>query len=278
MKKIWYAPNKKEAYGDAEINAVIECLHEGWLAGFGPKTIHYTGDPKYDANTIKVLNAYIPLVKTMSDLLTQSFDTALTTANFAAKTFGISAKSTDTQPSPETLLPNTVQQNRAWDYRSRLITGLVDVLDYNYKHPQNPITWAAIQNGDGKTIPTQIGILDQPVNKATIGELIHYRYPKWDNTLSSSVAQAKKTEADRFIGEVTAINPSLGDTYRQIDDYAVKVNDALGKDNLSTDKLVTITTAFRELTMQLALKDNNFYKFYKTHYERLFGPLEGFNK
>jgi CDP-6-deoxy-D-xylo-4-hexulose-3-dehydrase len=37
-KKIWYAPNKKEAYGQAEINAVVECLNEGWLAGFGPKT------------------------------------------------------------------------------------------------------------------------------------------------------------------------------------------------------------------------------------------------
>jgi CDP-6-deoxy-D-xylo-4-hexulose-3-dehydrase len=41
MKKIWYAPNKKEAYGDAEINAVIECLNDGWLSGFGPKTIQF---------------------------------------------------------------------------------------------------------------------------------------------------------------------------------------------------------------------------------------------
>lgn len=41
MKKVWYAPNKKEAYGDAEINAVIDCLNDGWLAGFGPKTIQF---------------------------------------------------------------------------------------------------------------------------------------------------------------------------------------------------------------------------------------------
>ena len=41
MKKIWYAPNKKEAYGDPEINAVIECLNDGWLAGFGPKTVQF---------------------------------------------------------------------------------------------------------------------------------------------------------------------------------------------------------------------------------------------
>jgi len=40
-KKIWYAPNKKEAYGDLEIQAVIECLNDGWLAGFGPRTIEF---------------------------------------------------------------------------------------------------------------------------------------------------------------------------------------------------------------------------------------------
>ena len=40
-KKIWYAPNQKEAYGDAEINAVIDCLNDGWLAGFGPRTVEF---------------------------------------------------------------------------------------------------------------------------------------------------------------------------------------------------------------------------------------------
>jgi len=40
-KKIWYAPNMKEAYGDEEINAVVECLNDGWLAGFGPRTIQF---------------------------------------------------------------------------------------------------------------------------------------------------------------------------------------------------------------------------------------------
>lgn len=41
QKKVWYAPNKKEAYGDAEIEAVLECLNEGWLAGFGSKTVEF---------------------------------------------------------------------------------------------------------------------------------------------------------------------------------------------------------------------------------------------
>ena len=40
-KKIWYAPNKKEAYGEREIQAVVDCLNDGWLAGFGPRTIEF---------------------------------------------------------------------------------------------------------------------------------------------------------------------------------------------------------------------------------------------
>jgi len=40
-KKVWYAPNKKEAFGDAEIQAVVDCLNDGWLAGFGPRTIKF---------------------------------------------------------------------------------------------------------------------------------------------------------------------------------------------------------------------------------------------
>jgi CDP-6-deoxy-D-xylo-4-hexulose-3-dehydrase len=40
-KKIWYAPNKKEAYTDLEIQAVIDCLNDGWLAGFGPRSIQF---------------------------------------------------------------------------------------------------------------------------------------------------------------------------------------------------------------------------------------------
>jgi len=41
MKKIWYAPNRFESYGEEEIKAVEECLRDGWLAGFGPKTIEF---------------------------------------------------------------------------------------------------------------------------------------------------------------------------------------------------------------------------------------------
>ncbi|CAE8714924.1 unnamed protein product [Polarella glacialis] len=36
-KKVWYAPNKFEAYGEEEIAAVVACLRDGWLAP-GPRT------------------------------------------------------------------------------------------------------------------------------------------------------------------------------------------------------------------------------------------------
>jgi len=41
QRKVWYAPNKFESYGDEEIDAVTNCLKDGWLAGFGPKTIEF---------------------------------------------------------------------------------------------------------------------------------------------------------------------------------------------------------------------------------------------
>lgn len=41
MHKVWYAPNKFESYGEEEIQAVTDCLREGWLAGWGPKTVEF---------------------------------------------------------------------------------------------------------------------------------------------------------------------------------------------------------------------------------------------
>ena len=40
-KKIWYAPNQFEAYGEEEIKAVEDSLRAGWLAGFGPRTVEF---------------------------------------------------------------------------------------------------------------------------------------------------------------------------------------------------------------------------------------------
>lgn len=41
MRKVWYAPNKFESYGEEEIKAVENCLRDGWLAGFGPRSIEF---------------------------------------------------------------------------------------------------------------------------------------------------------------------------------------------------------------------------------------------
>jgi CDP-6-deoxy-D-xylo-4-hexulose-3-dehydrase len=41
VRKVWYAPNGFEAYGEAEIQAVDQCLRDGWLAGFGKRTVEF---------------------------------------------------------------------------------------------------------------------------------------------------------------------------------------------------------------------------------------------
>ena len=41
QKKVWYAPNQFEAYGEEEIQAVNNCLRAGWLAGFGPMSVEF---------------------------------------------------------------------------------------------------------------------------------------------------------------------------------------------------------------------------------------------
>ena len=41
MRKVWYAPNKFESYGEEEIKAVEACLRDGWLAGFGKRTVEF---------------------------------------------------------------------------------------------------------------------------------------------------------------------------------------------------------------------------------------------
>ena len=40
-RKVWYAPYKHESFGEAEIKAVEESLRDGWLAGFGPKSVEF---------------------------------------------------------------------------------------------------------------------------------------------------------------------------------------------------------------------------------------------
>jgi CDP-6-deoxy-D-xylo-4-hexulose-3-dehydrase len=40
-RKVWYAPYKHESFGEAEIKAVEQSLRDGWLAGFGPKSVEF---------------------------------------------------------------------------------------------------------------------------------------------------------------------------------------------------------------------------------------------
>lgn len=41
QRKVWYAPHRNQAYGQEEKDAVMKCLDDGWLAGFGPYSIEF---------------------------------------------------------------------------------------------------------------------------------------------------------------------------------------------------------------------------------------------
>ena len=68
MKKVWYAPNKLEAYGEEEIKAVEQCLRDGWLAGFGPRTIEFEEKNIADGHKIQDLLELVPNAKTMPQI------------------------------------------------------------------------------------------------------------------------------------------------------------------------------------------------------------------
>ena len=58
-KKIWYAPNKFESYGEEEIKAVEQCLRDGWLAGFGPKSKPISKRDIVILHSIQLINKHL---------------------------------------------------------------------------------------------------------------------------------------------------------------------------------------------------------------------------
>ena len=58
-KKVWYAPNKFESYGEEEIKAVEACLRDGWLAGFGPRSIEFE-EKIAKCNSLNITTSSIP--------------------------------------------------------------------------------------------------------------------------------------------------------------------------------------------------------------------------
>ena len=247
----------------------------------GPKKIDYGATEKND-KLLQTLQQYVPMVKEFTDLFIdkdkrvisgQVGDTIKTAIGIAenavSRVTGKYTVETDWHPNRHPRMPYAAQQNAGWDYRSRLITALSGVLEHNYQNPTNRIAWP-------DWVPVETGLAGKPINKATIGELVHYKYPAWDNAQSQVISQRKLTEADRFIGETTARNPQLGADYRKFENAAVRVSNAVNKDSVSLGNLAKITDMFRGIAIDLSAKDRNFADFYKTHYERLFGPLEGF--
>ncbi len=261
--------------GFGGINAPYIQGVKGIMTVLGPKAIHY-GAPSKNDPTLVTLAKYVPMVKEFNDLFLKPQDaghlfegqvqTTLKTVLSVKDRIG--SGESFFNPKRHTLMGFQAQQTAAWDYRTQLITGLTPILDNNYKNPNNKKVWP-------DWIPVEVGIRGLPINKATIGQLVHYKYPAWDNAASAVISAQKATETNRFIGEVTARDKELGALYRGFDNAAKKVSDGVAKDSIAAPKLVILTDGFRQIAIQLAKQDANFAGFYKTHYERTFGPLEG---
>lgn len=252
-----------------------------YLTMLGPKKIDY-GLTHENDTTLATLRQYIPALTEFTDLFVNTksktklggqvgdtFGNLFDQAGAALDKFIKHTPETDWMPNRHSAMSYSMQQTEAWAYRTRMITMLSKVLDYNYANPNARKVWPS-------WIPQETGLWGKPITKSSIGELVHYKYPQWDNAASAVIAQRKATEADRFIGEISATNPALGSTYRLFDEKAKSLSDAVGRDSVKPDKLAVITDAFRGVAIQLAKKDPNFADFYKTHYQRLFGPLEAF--
>ena len=253
-----------------------------FLTLFGPKRIDYGSSSKND-QAIKTLKQYIPLLKEFTDLFIDpntnhlggqvgdTFGNTWAGITTDIQKYAMHSQDTDWSPIRHTSMGYSLQQSEGWAYRSRMITMLSKVLDYNYANPNTRKGWP-------NWVPQNTGLWGKPITKSSIGELVHYKYPAWDNTAAAVISQQKATEADRFIGETSASNPNLGAAYRVFDTKAKQVSDAVGRDSVKPDKLAVLTDEFRKVAVQLSLQDPNFKGFYKTHYERLFGPLEVFSQ
>lgn len=252
-----------------------------FLTMLGPKKIDYGASHQNDS-TLTTLKQYIPALTEFADLFLTNkngikiggqvggtFGNLYDQAGVALDKLVKHTPETDWSPNRHSSMSYSMQQSEAWAYRTRMITMLSKVLDYNYANPNDRKVWPS-------WIPQETGLWGKPITKSSIGELVHYKYPQWDNAQSAVIAQRKATEADRFIGEVSAKNASLGATYRLFDEKAKSLSDAVGRDSVKPDQLAVITDAFRGVAIELAKQDSNFADFYKTHYQRLFGPLEVF--
>jgi hypothetical protein len=253
-----------------------------FMTMLGPKKIDY-GAPSKNDGTLKTLGAYIPAVKEFTDLFMTSQNNKLggRVGSTAGNLWDIvntefqkvveNTPDTIWLPTRHSSMGYALQQSEAWSYRNQLIAMLSKVLEYNYKNPNNRKAWP-------HWVPQETGLWGKAITKSSIGELVHYKYPAWDNAASAVIAQQKATETDRYIGAVSARNPLLGQTYRTFDSKAKSVSDAISRDSVSPDKIVALTDAFRAAAVQLSSTDSTFKEFYKTHYARTFGPLEVYSQ
>lgn len=163
------------------------------------------------------------------------------------------------------------QQDSAWAYRNALILKLAGVLDYNYHNRGGELRWGKDALG---------GVAGQVVNRSTIDEVVHARYPDFDPTAAQSLAVTKKTQMTRYLSDLAVSDPQRAAAYQQFVAPAEKLRPLLQRaitqsgDPALFGQLAQIENTYREYAVNLSEQDPEFLKFYNEFYLSEFGPIE----
>lgn len=162
------------------------------------------------------------------------------------------------------------QQDQGWRFRNQLITKLAPAISYNYHHPNSPMSFA-----DDKSLPAAIrGV---KINHTSINEIVHQFFPAFDPNQAQTVAVQKQTEISRYVQNLKARHPDLGNAYEQFvkgADQFRTFTDTRIDDPAHWTQIAQLTGGFRDYAGALAEQDPGFLKFYNSYFRSTFGPIE----
>lgn len=164
------------------------------------------------------------------------------------------------------LLPYDAQIKNGWEFYSRLLTQYSSYLADNQKSP-----------GYWTFTSDMPGIGGEAITRQNLRFLVNHVYPKWSATagIMASASDLKAAADERYI--VQSKHPKYLDAYDEFVKNARTVSNGINNDSYGNDMktLAADTLVMRQDAIKLSMEDKNFYDFYKKHYERTFGPLEG---
>jgi hypothetical protein len=163
------------------------------------------------------------------------------------------------------------EQTQAYAYRNSLIAKLAPVLDYNYHNRGAEQTWT-----DAAFLPA--AIRGQAINRATIDEIVHQKFPDFDPAAAQSMAVTKKSARDSLPGGFEEQRPEpgvgLSDVLRRGEEGHPDRCNVRRTTRSFTGNSRRMTDVFRQYATNLSEQDPRFLKYYNQFYVSRFGPIE----